>query len=431
MGNEFITLSKMKYNGKVREFEVYEDGTAIDVKTRKKILLSERDYNIVLQKMAEAQTKQRGREVEDKTPKEPKIQQPVSRVKAIVVVSLYVLAVVGSIFGATFLMQTYESQVEIAAIASPIAKDAELTLGHLAPLPMSQSTYQRLSSATGNDIVLWSDVDSIVGSRMRFDISRGQYILKSVLSNTPVITNPWETAAGRESKIYTIPFDSDTVYSVIPGAHLKMYVITTEVDRNGNVFLTEYGGVKNSEIQTTVDALAASKPSIDLNVAEAEDGSNANVTGEGDEDEAGVESEISGNAESATDTLNKVKTLFDDITVVDLKNAEGQSIYNHYLTLARMDSASREGYLKEMAASGTARQYLKKFTATAIVFSLNNEQTSELNKITQMPNTSIDYAVLPSATVEATDEQHSLYLTFSEIRDQISVIFGNLVEERR
>jgi len=426
--------SIMHINGKKVECDVYEDGTAVVAGGTRIIQLTEKQMEAVRERVYAEQTKniqkyekERSKEKSRNTPaKEKKERPPLTQLKAVVITLLYAAAIVGSAIGSGYLMDNYERQVQIAAIASPIAKDAELTAAHLTPLSMSASNYDRLRAATDGELILWRNAESIVGSRMRFDTIKGQYITTGILSNQPVITNPWETSAGMESKLYTMPFDATSVHSVLPGNHLKMYVITTKVDKDGTVHLTEYGGTNSGMVQTiapgSTTPVEQPLPVADVDVDVNED--------ELDGDDADNEI-LDENTEAATEILSKVSSLFDDITVVDLKNGEGQSIYGQYLSLARMDSASREALLRERAESPNAQQYLNKFFATSIVFALDDEQASELNKIDKLPNASVNYAVLPSANVSATDEQRSLYLTFVEVQNQISNIFGDLVNEKR
>lgn len=447
----FLASAKLKVNGVDSECNVYADGTAI-LENGRKITLKPETMAIIKKRIEEAkieaqrvmyETQALGQNIsgDDKYYDDDALERyakgaSFSLPRTIVATVLYLAVFVVTIFGANYLLDNYQSRVHVAQISNAIAKDAELTSTFVKPLEMSESNFRRLAETSAGNIIMWNEIEKYFGQYMTFDVMEGQYLTDQYLSKNRVMRNPWITTL----ELYTTPFDADAVYSqfITPGSHLKMLAIVTEYDENGKMHTTEYGNrtgfVSSNNADAKSKAEAPIKEIATESEGEAQDENDADTNADAetsgdtkilDSNEVQVAQER-GYGESVKHALEKVPDLYGDITVVDLINGDGESVFNHYLTLSRMTVAQRRAFFEEKAASANASRYVSKFRGASIVFAFKEEQVSNMAKIEKMENVSFKYTVLPSSSTEYTDEQMSLLLIFTEIQNEISEVFGNI-----
>lgn len=372
-------------------------------------------------------------------------------VKRIAISTLvYILVVGGTLFGAKYLLDNHMNKVSVAQFSTSMAKDAQITPDNLTRLKMSESIYRELEETTPGSLILWTDAQQAVGKYVKVDAVAGQYLTTDFLTDTRTIENPWIQALGDDDQLYTIKFDPYTTYNqlLFAGSHVRMKAVVLEMNEDGkltgqstvqSVSAAASGTVKTGEAEDADKSGSAPQGEAEGSTDESPEENQQNNSSSESEatDEASSEDDQADREETASEETGEylgrdldngaVPDLFDDIVVVDIINATNESMFDIYLPLTRLTPEERRAYLTEKAQSEAAAQYRSRFTPTALVFALNDEQVSQLSKVEHMSNASITYTVLPSTVYDVTDEQKSMFSRFVEVQKDINEIFGDSI----
>ena len=296
-----------------------------------------------------------------------------SLLKKVIATVTYFIVIGGTIYGSLYLLNQYESQVEIAQMAVSAVKDAEFTKDKVMPMKINQSAYKRLTESVTGDIILYMDADDYFGKFFTGDIIEGQFLTSNNLKKKKVFSNPWLINQSSDKELYTMPFDSQKIYNqlLFPGTEVRIRFVNANTLQDNN-------SIEDSE---------GSKP--------------------------------------VNNTYEEEAKLFQKVTVVDMLNSNEESIYDIYSGLAIMSKEERTKMFNSLIKDKTASKYYQRFVPTSLVFALDTKQVETLSKIESNPDVYFKYTVLPSYTLEGSDEQNTLLYTYKEIAQEMADLFGD------
>lgn len=164
-------------------------------------------------------------------------------------------------------------------------------------------------SNSGNNYLLWEDVEECYDQYASVFTKAGLYIIKDDYNPTRPVKNEWLTKAEDGSIYVSIPYDKNDAFGNIltPGDYIRVN-ISYQKDSN------------------KVDSLGYS---------------------------------VSGQTQVNEDLFNKIQ-------VVDMLNAKGNSIYDYYMDLLSMSVAERSAYLRDDS-------FLNDVSPTDILLKISND----------------------------------------------------------
>lgn len=235
----------------------------------------------------------------------------------------------------------------------------------------------------GDRYILYSQRADVVGNSLAYSVSAGENITPENTTTDTIDTNPWYSAIEDGQEIYTLPFSSTDVYVkyLLPGALVRMRVIS-QVPLSADSQARQ--DVANNEKKSTTSNSfrEAILPKKDYPLP--------------DNDTSRKESNIS-------------EVVFEGIRIMDAKNAQGESIFDIYYTLACMEGSDREKYIQANAATLKTR-----IVPASLVLVVDKDEASALAEYEQVQKTHYKYTIVKD-TIE--DE---LYEKFNSIGQRIT-----------
>lgn len=319
--------------------------------------------------------------------------------KKVAALAVMCLGIVGLLALTALITNRREAEVSVIRLKQPITSGTTLTDTLLEEYKMPKSTYDSLGTIVeGSDtnkqskqiFLLWSQKDEIIGMYASNYIGQGGILTSKDLTKNITVRNPWVTAMKEDEEIFTMKFDANSVNArmLYPGTRLRARLVSAvPVDVSEDI---------RKDISSAENA--ANPPLV----------KDAVVTLQGDK--------IAGS--EANNTVEISEIVIDHIIITDMTNAEGESIYDLYMSLLKLPLNQRVQYLKQtISENDTASDWNKRVTPSTITFILDKDSASRLAEFEQSGGT-IKYTILPD--VEDNEDQANLMSQFVELSNQIA-----------
>lgn len=119
------------------------------------------------------------------------------------------------------------------------------------------------------------------------------------------------------------------------------------------------------------------------------------------------------------DTIPMSEIVFNEITVVDMLNSAGESIFDLYYDLLSLPLQQRIEYVTTEISKSSTNEFKSRVTPASLVFSVSRDEATMLAEFENLGAT-LKYTILPS-----TEEDYNLMTQFSEISSQIGSYIDN------
>lgn len=262
------------------------------------------------------------------------------QVVVILVLAIVIVAVlvINSITSASL-----KRNVEIAVLKTSIPEGAQITEENLEKKTMVEQeykntgVYQLKSGEKKRAIVLWEDIDTIIGT----------YTTNYVRMNTGIYWDELTKEAPKENsylynmegELLKVDFDADTFGEMlVPGDRINVRIAYT--DENYNLPTTEeYLNAENTGIAMETSSL-------------------------------------------------KQEMLFNEVRIIDMLNSNGESIYDIYYNLSTMSTSQRAEYVSQDG-------FDKKIKPVTILLNVTAEEADRYMELTQVNSGKLLMTLLP------------------------------------
>lgn len=327
--------------------------------------------------------------------------------KQIITGILFLLLFAAAIVGILFAFNMQQREIEVVACKGNILMGSQITEDNLCPMVILKKEYDSKNDAIWSDskgnqykgqtYIKWEDRNDaekgVVGKYAVNPCNADDYLTRRDIQSEKIEQNPWYEKVAEGSEFYTLKFDSSDTYTrlLMPGAVVRMRIITK------------------------VDASKADEYRQQI--------SNKTGTGDGVDDKNGYLSAILPfySAENGDDTDGEIpiaEVVFDNLQIVDAINADGQSIFDIFYSLANMENGVRAQYINNNYAA-----LKEQIIPDTLILILTPEQASSVAEFENVDLTSYKY------TVVKTDVEEDLYVKFQDIAANIAAIRPNTNNE--
>lgn len=314
-----------------------------------------------------------------------------------------------------FVLNFKQEEISVVRLKNTLNGGDAITVADIVEYPMLKRTYDELGtvSYTNSDgtktteqvIIPWSARDQLVGMYMTNHLNAGNYLTKLDITNEVVVRNPWVAEIQDGQEIYTMPFDASSVNArlLYPGTYLRAR-ITVSIANDKLEQIKE-------DIKEREDAVLASGKLVSDSIAADPNAGATSWT-------TGVEGDLGVNTSTSSDLTGKTpvaEIVIPKIRIADMRNSDGESIFDLYMSLLKMPVNERVEYLKTTISDAeTAIDFQERVTPVDVTFIVGKDDATKLAEFEAMTNAKIKYTILPDM------EDNSLMNQFVEISNQVT-----------
>lgn len=332
----------------------------------------------------------------------PKVES--SKGKRIVAIIIMAAGILLLMFAASAAVSNKQEVISVIRLTRSLKAGDVITEDALAEYAMLKTTYDGLGVVELPDpnnpdrgvktqvIVPWAQRQDVIGKYMGNYVSKGTYLTTQDITSEVTTRNPWIQTMKEDEEIYTMAFDAGTINTrlIFPGTRLRVRL------------LQEVPVDKVEELRKLIST--AESANLDLIVHESTVIKNGELVEEA----------------TAKDAFNVAEIVINNITITDMTNAAGESIYDLYCSLLKLPVNQRLKYLRtELGENETATSWAQRVTPSTITFILDKDSASRLAEFEQGVG-SLKYTILPDDPDD--ENQANLMSQFVEISNQINTI---------
>lgn len=324
-----------------------------------------------------------------------------------------------------FLMTYSQKQVDVVRLKQAVVTGDVITEDMIERYPMLEQTYTELGTqnytdedgnkASGNVYILWGErEEKCINKTVSNYVKDGSVLTTRDVTDRQVSRNPWLEGIRDDQEIYTMKFDADDVNArlLMPGTQIRarlIYSVATDdlAQIRANITKAEEnsdgGTVSQSVLMGYGASQATQAPQID---------ENGNVISYGT-------STLSGEVAVA-------EIVIPNITIADMRNNDGESIFEIYSSLVKMPLAERMEYLStSISDPDTAIDFQDRITPVDLTFIVDKKGASMLSEFENTDGASLKYTILPGIGEDTPEAAIELMQQFQEISNQISSAGSN------
>lgn len=305
-----------------------------------------------------------------------------------------------------------QSEIDVIRIKKTLSQGDIVTEEYMEPLRMLKSTYtqQGLVQYTDKDgnvkseqiLIPWEQRAEYEGKIISNFIRSGNMLTKLDVTSEVIQANPWLKDMKPDEESYQMPFDPKAVNTqmLYPGTSLRGRVVVSVPND------------KLKDVQCKIET---------ANSAALRNNGKGVVDSIMIEDDLGMEGDsFSGAATTVTGKTPVAQIVIPRMTIADMRNADGESIFNLYMSLLKMSIVEREKYLStNISNNETAIEFQKRVTPVSVTFivdSASANKLAEFEELSKMGAASIKYTIL------STVEPDNLMLQFAELANQFNTV---------
>ncbi|MEG2263363.1 MAG: hypothetical protein RSC43_00985 [Clostridia bacterium] len=347
-----------------------------------------------------------------KTPNKAKSDQQKALLKMI-------LGMFGLVLAIILLTNLKQKEVVVVRATGTMMAGDVITDKSMEAYPMLDRVYKELGvreiidesgkKVTKNVFIPVKQKDQLIGKTVNTYIKAGDIIELSDISLSSVDRNPWISGIKEDQEFYSMKFDASAVNTrlLYPGTQLRARIVmnvsndvlTDLKDRIKEQAEGEEGKVADA-VLTSPDVAKDVSPIMDSSMNE--DGTF----------EIG-QSDITGSTPLA-------EVVIESITVVDMRNSAGESIFDIYSSLVKLPTGERIKYLAStLTSSEESVSFQQRVTPVDITFILDRDGASKLAEFEASSNSMIKYTILPGVSPTAPEACKQLMDQFREVSNQI------------
>lgn len=304
------------------------------------------------------------------------------------------------IFGILAVYKSEQREIEIVTFKRDMSIGTEITAADIEVGTILKAEYddKEDESYISNDgvskkeqiYVKWKERDEVLGQFVTNSRRVSDPVTRRDISTEEIEPNPWYSGIPFENELYTMKFDASDVYTrmLMPGATVRMRIIT----------------------EVPVEAADEYRQQI----------ANKSAAGDGIENTNGyISAVLPFYTASTTDSESSEKipiaeVVFENLTILDAMNDDGESIFDIYYSLNNMDSTVCESYIRE-----NAEDLRERLIPASLIMSLTPEQATSVAEFENIDKTAYKYTVVKK------QQQDDLYVKFMDIGTRINTITIN------
>lgn len=325
----------------------------------------------------------------------PKIES--SRGKRVLAIVLMAVGIAALMFAAAASVSNKQELVEIVRVNKPLLAGEVIQEDALESYKMLKADYDSLGlvEVDGDKkqiIIPWSQRGDIIGMYANTYIRNGTYLTSKDITSEVTARNPWVQNMSPDDEIFTMSFNAGTINTrlIFPGTRLRVRLICEVPTGMINSLRQEIERSENQNLDIIVhDSTVALK---------GEDIRN----------------------DQSINSFQLAEIVINDITITDMSNSEGESIYDLYCSLLKLPINERIQYLRtELGDNSAANSWASRTTPSTITFILDKKSASRLAEF-EVGGGTLKYTILPDNPEDET--QANLMSQFVELSNQINTV---------
>lgn len=338
-----------------------------------------------------------------------KVQMPttsdVSRGKRSLLIVL-MIAIIGCCFGVCyFLINIQQEEINVIRLKNTKVAGDLLQENDIEKLSMPRSFYEEYGVQTYEEngkkvtrqaIVKWSDREKLVGKYMVNYTQSGTFMTDRHVTADTVLKNPWTSKIPEGYEVYTLPFsakDIDTNMLTI-GTTLRVRSVAQVEAMQARELKKK---IADNDKKLANGNYISTGESLIVDAIQSQGGGLGAQWGE----------------TSSGNTVPVAEVIFDKITIVDMLNSAGESIFELYLDLLKKPVDERIPYL-ETTLEGSDTSFRSKVSPVSLILIVSRDEASRLAEFENL-GANLKYTILPNE-----DSDFNLMDQFVEISSQIN-----------
>ncbi len=325
-----------------------------------------------------------------------------------------------------FAMSYSQKQIEVVRLKQSVMTGDVITEDMLEKYPMLDKTYEELGTQqyvddggdnkSGNVYILWKDREELcLNKTVSNYVKDGSILTIRDVTDKQVSRNPWLEDIREDQEIYTMKFDASDVNArlLMPGTQIRArFVFPVEGQNLSDV----RKDISDKAAESGKDGIGV-RESVLMGYGKAQDP--AQFDENGNPITAPSQSAVAG--EFAVSEI-----VIPRITIADMRNADGESIFEIYSSLVKMPLAQRLEYLStSIADPDTAMEFQERITPVDLTFIVDEKGASMLSEFENTEDAQLKYTILPGIGEDTSDAAIQLMKQFGEISNQISSAGSN------
>lgn len=315
-----------------------------------------------------------------------------------VITAFAFLLATGLMSGACYMVfKTDQKTIQVCSYSKSISMGSTVELSDIVAKDILKSEYKAMEKSTltrsdgsievGQKYIPYDSKNDIAGHTLAYGVNSGDFVTLEELATQAVDINPWYSNIKDGQEIYTLAFDSSDVYAryLVPGTKVKMRVISTVPTSQIDVARNAVKDNQKKEEETVNSFRQAILP---FKVFEKED----------------------------NDTESHVaEAVFVGIKIMDALNKNGESIFDIYYNISNMESAARENYIRENAASLKER-----IVPAKLILIVGSEEGDRLAEYEQTKTSAYKYTIIKQNPEDDVNGDVDMYTKFNDISTRIA-----------
>lgn len=318
-----------------------------------------------------------------------------------------------------FLTTQQQQQVEVVTLNQAVMTGDVITEDMLVKYNMLRKTYEEMgvqsfTDDNGNKVqenvyILWKDrEEKAVNMTVSNYVKDGSVLTSRDLTTKQVSRNPWLEGIDPADEIYTMQFDADGVNSrlLMPGTRIRARLVYNVSTEDLNAIRNEITGKEESGSEDSIV-------------------SNSILMGYGSSTQTPQFDEngnlISYGSSTLSGEVAVAEIVIDNITIADMRNRDGESIFEIYSSLVKMPLAERMDYLTtSISDPETSTDFQDRLTPVDLTFIVDKESASMLAEFENTEGATLKYTILPGYGDDISESALELVQQFGEVSNQIS-----------
>lgn len=319
-----------------------------------------------------------------------------------------------------FLTSQQQSQVEVVTLNRAVVTGDVITEDMLVKYSMLKQTYEEMGEqkytndegkeVTENVYILWKDREELALNKTVSNyVKDGSVLTTRDLTTQQVSRNPWLEGIESDQEIYTMTFKSEGVNTrlLMPGTRIRARLVYNVSNADLNAIRSEITGkdLSDTEGDSVVNSSILMGYGSTTQAPQVDE--NGNV--------------ISYGTSTLSGEVAVSEIVIDDITIADMRNSDGESIFEVYSGLVKMPLAERMEYLStSISDPETATAFQKRITPVDLTFIVDKESATMLSEFENTEGASLKYTILPGYGEDLSEAAIELIQQFGEVSNQIS-----------
>ena len=304
------------------------------------------------------------------------------------------------IFGILAVYKSEQREIEIVSFKRDMSIGTEITAADIEVGTILKAEYddKKDESYISNDgtakkeqiYVKWDERDEVLGQYVTNSRRVSDPVTRRDISAEEIEPNPWYSEIPYENELYTMKFDASDVYTrmLMPGATVRMRIITEVPVEAADEYRQQIAkkSAAGDGIENTNGYISAVLPFYTASTADSE----------------------------SSEKIPIAEVVFENLTILDAMNDDGESIFDIYYSLNNMDSTVRESYIRE-----NAEDLRERLIPASLIMSLTPDQATSVAEFENIDKTAYKYTVVKK------QQQDDLYIKFMDIGTRINTITIN------